>query len=95
VKNLQEEAVRREYEQLKDTVFGFCGCEMCRDDVLVFALNRLSPRYVAQRTGEVLTQLSLGTDQPKADISVIILEALQRVHAEPRPGHPARNSHLE
>lgn len=90
MKNLQEDAVRREYEKLKDTVPGFCGCEMCRDDVLVYALNRLLPRYVAQPTGEVLTQVSLGTDQPKADISVIMLEALERVHNEPRSGHRDR-----
>jgi competence protein ComFB len=90
VKNLQEDAVRREYEELKGNIPGFCDCDMCRDDVLVYALNRLSPRYVTQRTGEVLTQLSLGTDQPKADISVIILDALRRVHADPRSGHSAR-----
>ena len=77
---------------MKGSVEGFCGCDMCRDDVLVYALNRLSPRYVAQRTGEVLTQLSLGSDQPKADISVLILEALKRVHADPRPGHPQRGA---
>ncbi len=68
MKNLQEDAVRREYEELKGNIPGFCDCDMCRDDVLVYALNRLSPRYVTQRTGEVLTQLSLGTDQPKADM---------------------------
>ncbi len=87
MKNLQEDAVRREYEMLKQTIPGFCGCDVCRDDVMVYALNRLSPRYVAQRTGEVLTQVSLGSDQPKADVSVVILDALQRVHSEPREGH--------
>lgn len=87
MKNLQEEAVKREYEQLKASVPGFCGCDMCRDDVLVYALNRLTPRYVAQPTGEVLTKLSLGSDQPKADISVLILDAMRRVQAEPRAGH--------
>lgn len=87
MKNLQEQAVVREFEQLKGTIPGFCGCEMCRDDVLVYALNRLAPRYVAQPTGEVLTKISLGSDQPKADISVLILEALRRVHSDPRSGH--------
>ena len=87
MKNLQEQAVLREYEQLKGTVPGFCGCDMCRDDVLVYALNRLTPKYVAQPTGEVLTKVSLGSDQRKADISVLILDALRRVQADPRPGH--------
>lgn len=87
MKNLQEEAVRREYEELRGTIPDFCGCDMCRDDVLVYALNRLSPRYVAQRTGEVLTQVSLESDQPKADISVVILDGMRRVHSDPRSDH--------
>ncbi len=90
MKNLLEDAVFREYEVLKDTIPGFCGCAMCRDDVLVYALNRLAPKYVARREGEVLTNVSMGSDQPKADLSVVLLEALQRVHADPRPGHADR-----
>ena len=90
VKNLQEDAVRRKFEELKHTMPEFCGCDMCCDDVLVYALNRLSPRYVAQPTGEVITNVSLGSDQPKADMSVVILDGMRRVHAEPRAGHPAQ-----
>ncbi len=82
-----EEVVAREYERLKSTVPGFCGCHMCRDDVLVYALNRLAPRYVAQPTGEVLTNVTMGSDQPRADISVVLLEGLRRVKAEPRENH--------
>ena len=82
-----EVVVAREYEQLKSTVPDFCGCDQCRDDVMVYALNRLPPRYVAQPTGEVLTNLSMGTDQPRADISVVLLEGLRRVKAEPRGNH--------
>jgi competence protein ComFB len=68
----------------------FCGCDMCRDDVLVYALNRLSPRYVAQPTGEVLAHISLASDQPKADMSVVILDGMRRVHSDPRAGHSAQ-----
>ena len=87
MKNLLEEVVAREYEQLKATIPDFCGCDACRDDVLVYALNRLPARYVAQPTGEVLTNVSMGSDQPKADISVVLLEGFRRVKAEPREGH--------
>jgi len=82
--------VRREYEELRKTMPDFCGCDMCCDDVFVYALNRLSPRYVAQPTGAVVTDLALRSDQPKADISVMIMEGMRLVHAEPRTGHPAR-----
>ena len=92
MKNLLEDAVFREYEVLKDTIPGFCGCSVCRDDVLVYALNRLRPRYVARREGEVLTNVKMGSDQPKADLSVILLEAFHRVHADPQPGHADRKT---
>jgi competence protein ComFB len=87
VKNVLEEAVAREYERLRAEMPDFCGCEMCRDDVLVFALNRLPPRYVTQPTGEVLTSVTMASDQPKADISVLLLEGFKRVQADPREGH--------
>jgi competence protein ComFB len=87
VKNVLEEAVIREYERLRSEMPGFCGCDLCRDDVLVYALNRLPPRYVTQPTGEVLTSLTMISDQPKADISVVLLEGFKRVQADPREGH--------
>ena len=87
MKNMLEDIVAREYEQLKSSIPDFCDCELCRDDVMVYALNRLPPRYVAQPTGEVLTKLSMGADQPKADMSVVLLEGFRRVQADPREGH--------
>ena len=87
MKNVIEELVRREYEQLAPTVEGFCGCDMCRDDVMVYALNRLKPRYVTRRLGEVLTNVDLSEHQPKADVAVILLDGFRVVKATPREGH--------
>ncbi len=87
MKNLLEDAVAKEYEVLKPKVSGFCGCDLCRDDVLVYALNRLPPKYVATDTGEVVSAVSLGVGQPKTDISVMLMEAFNKVMADPRDGH--------
>lgn len=85
-----EAYVGREYERLVGTVPGFCGCQVCRDDVLVFALNRLKPHYVAQRSGEIITSVSMESDQQRADVSVVLMDAFRRVNATPRPEfHPA------
>lgn len=81
-----ETVVEREYERLKDTVAGFCGCATCRDDVLVYALNRLRPKYVAHRRGEILTTLELGGDQSLADVAVALMDAFRKVNAEPTNG---------
>jgi competence protein ComFB len=80
------EVVEREYVRLKPRVPAFCGCETCHGDVLVYALNRLSPRYVSTRQGEVLTEISLETDQEKAKLDVVLLEGFRRVALAPRCG---------
>lgn len=85
MRNLLEDLVYREYERLRPA--GFCGCPQCRDDVIVFALNRLPPRYVAAHEGEVLAHVALGREQPIADVSVVLVEGFRRVASSPRAGH--------
>ncbi len=64
----------------------FCGCDTCRGDVLVYALNRLAPHYVSTRQGEVLTEIALDSDQQKATLDVVLLEGFRRVGLAPRCG---------
>jgi hypothetical protein len=86
VTNVTWEVVQREYTKLRSQVPRFCGCDTCRGDVLVFALNRLSPHYVSTRQGEVLTELNLGSDQERAKLDVILLDAFRTVGLAPRCG---------
>jgi len=78
-----EEVVAREFERLRKTLDDVPADETFRDDVLTYALNRLPPRYVARRTGAVVTHLSLGSDQEMARVSVVLMEALRVVRAAP------------
>ncbi len=91
MKNVLEVIVAREYESLVPTIDGFCGCEVCREDVLVFTLNRLPPRYVADPTGEVLTDVAMQADQSRADVQRVLLEGFRRVKATPRKKHQHRS----
>jgi len=86
VTNVSWEIVQREYASLLAKLPTFCGCDTCRGDVLVFALNRLSPHYVSTRQGEILTELSLGGDQEKAKLDVALLEGFRKVALAPRCG---------
>lgn len=81
--------VQREYDKLRPQLPRFCGCDTCRGDVLVFALNRLSPHYVSTRQGEVLTELNLETDQERAKLDVALLEGFRKVGLAPRCGAKA------
>lgn len=84
MKNVVEDLVRRTYQELLPTVPDACGCELCREDVMVYALNRLPPHYVATLKGEVLTRLDMQGDQGRADVAIAVMEAFRAVGAAPR-----------
>lgn len=86
VTNVTMEVVQKEYQSLRNAFPKFCGCDTCRGDVVVYALNRLTPHYVSTRQGEILTELSLASDQEKARLDVALLEGLRKVALAPRCG---------
>ena len=86
MRNVVEDVVARQYSEMVVSVLNACRCEVCREDVLVFALNRLRPHYVSTVKGEVLSQLEMTADQGRADISVAILDGIRHVKAAPRCG---------
>lgn len=86
VTNVTMEVAQREYLSLRETFPKFCGCDTCRGDVLIYALNRLTPHYVSTRQGEILTELSLASDGEKARLDVALLDGFRKVAAAPRCG---------
>jgi competence protein ComFB len=86
VTNVAWEVTKKEYEKLRAQYSRFCGCDTCRGDVLIYALNRLSPHYVSTRQGEILTELSLSSDQEMAKLDVVLLEGFRKVAMAPRCG---------
>jgi competence protein ComFB len=86
IKNLVEDHVTAAYEMLRPHFPAFCGCELCREDVLTFALNRLPPRYVARREGSIVTEVNLEKEQSRAAIEVVVMEALRKISVAPRCG---------
>lgn len=86
MKNVVEDVVKRVYDELLPSVEDPCGCALCREDVLVYALNRLQPHYVATLKGEVLSELEMNEDQSRADVAIAIMEGFQAVGNAPRCG---------
>ena len=86
VTNVTLEAAQKDYEVMRPQYPKFCGCDTCRGDVLVYALNRLSPHYVSTRQGEILTGITMGSDQELAKLTVILIEGFRRVALAPRCG---------
>ena len=86
IRNLLEDHVAQAYADLKPHFRGFCGCEVCHADVMVFALNRLPARYVGSLEGHVVSEVFLEKQQSRAEIDVIVLDGFRRVMASPRCG---------
>jgi hypothetical protein len=74
------------YEAMRPHFPDFCGCDVCRDDALVFALNRVPARYVSSRTGSVVTEVNLEKEQSRAAIEVAMMEGLRKISLAPRCG---------
>ena len=79
-----EDHVVQAYEAMRPHFPDFCGCEVCRDDALVFTLNRVPARYVSSRTGSVVTEVNLEKEQSRAAIEVAMMEAMRKISLAPR-----------
>jgi competence protein ComFB len=86
IHNLSEEHVQASYESLVSRFPDFCGCDVCRADAMVYALNRVPPRYVSTQQGSVITEVSLETDQNRTAIDVAMMDGLRRISLSPRCG---------
>jgi len=84
LRNLVEEHVVERYKALSVHFPQFCGCDTCRADVLVFALNRLPAKYVASTEGQVVTEFNLDRDQMRATIDVTMMDGFRKVASAPR-----------
>lgn len=90
MKNVVEDHVASLYAELLPGVPGaHADCALCREDVLVYALNRLPPHYVSTLRGEVLSRLGMQAGQPGTDATVAMLEGFRFVQANPRCGRAA------
>ena len=86
IQNLVEQHVAAAYDAMRPHFPDFCGCEICRDDALVYALNRIPARYVASNTGSVVTEVNLEKEQSRAAIEVAMMDALRKISLAPRCG---------
>jgi len=82
--NAVEHHVAEAYGRLVQHFPDFCGCDTCRLDSMVYALNRLPPRYVVGLEGSVVTDVNLDKDQNRASIEVAVMEGIRKINLAPR-----------
>lgn len=81
--NAIEEVVREVYSQVREREAGFCACAQCEDDVLRHTMNHLRPRYVGTPVGAAVTRAALALEQTRAEVAVVVLEAMHLVAKNP------------
>ena len=86
MKNALEGAVRSIHRELMKKHPEFCTCVRCEDDVMALALNQTKPRYVSENSsmGSVVTGVHLSYDQLRAELTVLVFDAMRRVAKSPR-----------
>ena len=78
LKNYMEDVVALLIDELiKDR--DMCKCEHCRLDIMAIALNRLVPKYIVTREGEVYAKTDLLSRQYRTDVIIQLLNAIDIV----------------
>lgn len=81
--NVMEHHVTEAFERLKGSVAGFQDTPAHREDVVVYALNRLPPKYVVGNEGKAVTEALLDAPQQRTAIDIQVIEALRQVTKVP------------
>jgi len=86
MQNVLEGVIRALRDELLSRYRQFCSCQQCQDDVLTYALNHSRPKYVTgnRPMGNALTAADMALDQSRAELTVVVFDAMRRVHANPR-----------
>ncbi len=85
MKNALEEIANDVFAELRRRHAGFCNCAQCRDDVITAALNKIRPRYISgSPLGSAVTRVALSHRQARAELAVVMLDAMRLVGAHPR-----------
>ena len=85
--NKMEASVRQEVGRFfADEGKDMCSCGQCQLDIIALTLNSLPPKYVVTNIGNAVTNVNLGSNQWKADITIAVSHAAGLVRKHPR--HP-------
>lgn len=84
-RNLMEDIVMQNLDIVM-AAEGGCTCDACKSDVVSYALNHLTPHYVATRQGRLMVKLQSYELQSRADVVAAVSEAAVMVAKNPRHG---------
>lgn len=84
MKSPLERAVRELHASLATQHPAICSCSQCADDVVALVMNQTRPRFTTTGLGWAVEAAALDTDQARAELSVLVFDAMRRVAQQPR-----------
>jgi competence protein ComFB len=86
--NALEDVVRQMYAALRASHGAdSCTCLQCQDDVVTLVMNHARPRYITtgrRSLGAALTRVHLAEEGTRAELTVLILDAMRTVSSKPQ-----------
>lgn len=82
--NYMEVMVKESLEELLAEKEDICKCQKCKIDMMVWALNRLPPKYIVTDKGRLYTRLKEQEIQFKTDIVRELTKAIIQIRKNPR-----------
>ena len=83
VKNIMEKLVIDKLDQMMPSL-GCCPCDICKTDILCYALNRIKPKYVSTEQGELLSRVDSISVSYGAAIMTELVAGAEIVRKNPR-----------
>lgn len=83
VKNIMEKMVEDKMDEMLPKL-ACCSCDICKTDILCYALNRLKPKYVSTEQGELLSRVDSVSIPYEAAIMTEIVAGVEIVKKNPR-----------
>jgi competence protein ComFB len=84
IQNYMEDVVQDELELLLAEKENICKCQKCKLDMMVWALNRLPPKYVITSKGRLYTKLKEQEVQFRADVVKELTKAIMCIGKNPQ-----------
>lgn len=83
-RNVVEDVVEEYFDEKKDTL-DVCTCDQCRNDIIAYTLNQLTPHYVSTNQGEKIVKAKTSFRyQNLADVQTAFTRAIMVVKENPR-----------
>jgi competence protein ComFB len=78
--NSMEKACEQIIRDMTKHMDGVCTCDVCFENMMCIALNKLPPKYVSSQKGEIFTKIDQQMiAQNKMDIEVAVITAIDFV----------------